>query len=209
MPLLYSDSVLVGDDLTLQSALIHVKEQRILSVSPCTRNECQDVVYEDLGNQLVAPAWVNIHTHLPMTAFRGIGGLLSKKGNVVEDLYFQLEKELLPNDIRCFSRIAAIEAISNGIGFCFEHYYHAIELAKGFMDVGLCAAISPTIQDKAGPGKERFEEAIHNTEYLHQNQKFRDHGIYTAVGPHASDTVSSSLFRIVCQHGIPSAPRIM
>ena len=52
-----------------------------------------------------------------MLAFRGIGGLASLEGNVVKDLYFRLEQNLEPEDVRAFTRLGAVEALMSGTGF--------------------------------------------------------------------------------------------
>jgi cytosine/adenosine deaminase-related metal-dependent hydrolase len=51
-----------------------------------------------------------------MSAFRGIGGVAALSGNVVEDLFFQIESLVQPGDIRAFTRMGAYEALLSGTG---------------------------------------------------------------------------------------------
>ena len=117
------------------------------------------VVVEDLGSALTTPAFINAHTHLCMLAFRGIGGLASLEGNVVKDLYFRLEQNLEPEDVRAFTRLGAVEALMSGTGFVWEHYYFGDMSPEALQDVGLNGAIASTLQDIDGPGKHRTEKA--------------------------------------------------
>lgn len=60
----------------------------------------------DFGDKPIRPAFINSPTHLPMSAFRGIGG--------GEDLFFQIQSSLQPGDIRAFTRMGAYEALLSG-----------------------------------------------------------------------------------------------
>ena len=57
----------------------------------------------DLGDRLLAPAFVNSHTHLAMVAFRGLLSSATLKGNVVTELFFNLETHLTPEDVYAFA----------------------------------------------------------------------------------------------------------
>ncbi|TVQ90237.1 MAG: hypothetical protein EA397_12835 [Deltaproteobacteria bacterium] len=199
---LYAERVLLEsqDESRIEPALIRWRAGVITEVRPCGRAEAQTLAPEriDLGDRLVAPAWVNAHTHLAMSALRGLGGDEAREGNVVEDLWFRVESELTRDDVRAFARLGALECLLCGTGAVFDHYYHADAVAEALVDVGLEGMVAPTLQDLAGPGSGDFEAALATTLELDDRTDLVERGIVVALGPHASDTVSDGLWaRIV------------
>jgi 5-methylthioadenosine/S-adenosylhomocysteine deaminase len=160
-----------------------------------------------LGSKLLAPAFVNAHTHLAMIAFRGIGGLESLRGNVIEDLYFRLEKDLTPEDVYAFSRVGAQEVLLSGTAAVYDHYYGGSALANALLDAGLSGVVAPTLQDLAGPGVLALDEQLAATLSIHSDASFAARGVFAALGPHATDTVSDALWRTLSdlaeQHALP------
>ncbi len=148
----------------------------------------------DLGDHLVAPAWVNAHTHLPMSSLRSIGGAQAREGNVVEDLWFAIEAQLVPADVRAFARMGALECLLSGTGAVFEHYYFADAVVEALLDVGLCGVVAPTLQDRGGPGAAAWEAQLEATARLHADAALAERGVVMALGPHATDTVSDELW---------------
>ncbi len=210
---IFSERVLLPD-FTIHPCIISIQAGSITSVTPATRKiwngwkeQASPLEIEDLGDALITPAFVNAHTHLCMLAFRGIGGLASLEGNVVKDLYFKLEQNLLPEDVRAFTRLGAVEALMSGTGMVWEHYYFGNMLVEGLSDVGLCGAVASTLQDLDGPGKDRTEDAWIETFDLQENTDALQKGIVSVIGPHATDTVSDDLWKTIAtqadEHNLP------
>ena len=149
----------------------------------------------DFGSFVVAPAWVNAHTHLAMNFFRGLAVESQVAGNLVHDLFFGLESHLKPDDVRAFSRVAAYECLLSGTGLVWDHYYHAEAAAQGIADTGLCAVVAPTLQDLSGPGCQLWQQHLDQTLSIQANSALRSAGIYAALGPHATDTVSAPFWK--------------
>lgn len=149
----------------------------------------------DLGDRLLTPAFINGHTHLAMAAFRGVAGLAALRGNVVEDLFFHLERELSAAEVRAFTRLGAYESLLAGVGTVFDHYYQGEAVAEALSDVGLTGVVAPTLQDLAGPGQAHHRSALAATLAIDECTRLRTAGVVAAVGPHATDTVSAALWR--------------
>jgi cytosine/adenosine deaminase-related metal-dependent hydrolase len=144
---------------------------------------------------LLSPAFVNAHTHLAMSFFRGIDLSPHNQHNMVEDLFFTLEQHLQPADVRAFTRMGAYESLLHGVGFVWDHYYHGESIAEALADTGLAGAVAPTLQDRSGPGKAAWQQQWQATEAINRNSSMRARGIYAAFGPHATDTVSTQLWQ--------------
>ena len=191
-----------GETLTVQPATVRVEGNLITQVGP---SDAAGVTI-DLGDKIIAPAFVNAHTHLSMGAFRGLMGSQDLAGNVVEDLFFRLEQSLTAEDIRAFTRLGAYESLMHGVGLVWDHYYAALAVAEAVRDVGLCAVVAPTLQDISGPGHKEWREQLAATVAL-SDASWADHGVFAALGAHATDTVSETLWRTVAEtsarYGLP------
>jgi len=150
----------------------------------------------DLGDHLVTPAFVNAHTHLALAFLRGVQTARVRR-NLVEDLFFAYESRLTPQDVRAFSRMGAYESLLSGVGFVWDHYYGGSAVADALLDTGLAGVVAPTLQDLAGPDREGAQQALDATLQIAGSERHRQAGIYAALGPHATDTVSPALFRQV------------
>lgn len=149
----------------------------------------------DFGDKLIAPAFVNAHTHVSLASLRGaIGG--ATEGNVVEDLFYGFESRQSADDVRAFARMGAYESLLCGVGLVWDHYFFGEAMARAFEDVGLAAVVGPTLQDLSGPGVTQWEAQLEATEALADAQRT---GIYAAVAPHATDTVSDELWKRACE----------
>lgn len=160
----------------------------------------------DFGERLVTPAFVNAHTHLALAFLRGVE-VSSASRNLVEDLYFAFESRLTPEDIRAFSRMGAYESLLSGVGLVWDHYYGGAAVADALLDTGLCGVVAPTVQDVAGPDRDGAESAIAATLELAHSGRHHAAGVFAALGPHATDTVSPVLLRrlaeLAGQHELP------
>lgn len=147
----------------------------------------------DLGGKLLAPAWVDGHTHIALSVLRAVS-LEEMSGNVVESVYYRYESHLTPEDIRAFARMGAWECLLAGTAAVFEHYYAAEQVAEALLDVGITGVIAPTLQDLAGPGMADHDAQLEATERIHRSERLQAAGVFAALGPHATDTVSDGLF---------------
>jgi len=150
---------------------------------------------DDQGDRPITPAFVNAHTHLALAFLRGPEVARGARGNLVEDLFYVRERALFPEDVRAFVRMGAYESLLAGVGLVWDHYYFGDAVADGLRDTGLAGVVAPTLQDLAGPGAERTDAALATTEALAGRRELESRGIFAALGPHATDTVSGGTWR--------------
>lgn len=148
----------------------------------------------DVGSDPIVPGWVNAHTHLAMSALRGIASRAACANNVVTDVFFRLEAALTPRDVFAFTCLGAYESLVLGGLYVFDHYYYGEQVARALVEVGLPGTVAPAVQDCSGPFMSSFEEALDATMAIHGEKTFQDAGVQAAFGPHAGDTVSADLF---------------
>jgi 5-methylthioadenosine/S-adenosylhomocysteine deaminase len=155
-----------------------------------------DAVIDDLGEAWLTPALIDGHTHLSLHSVRGLAEKHTTETNMVEGLYYRYESGLTAPEVRSFARMGAYEALIHGTGLVFDHYFHALEIAGAAVDVGLAAAVAPTVQDIGGPFQHASDEGLAAAETL-DSPEWADRGIVAMIGPHAMDTVSPALWRKV------------
>jgi cytosine/adenosine deaminase-related metal-dependent hydrolase len=195
--------------LVIRPAVIHVIGANITRVAAfdADHHEPDGKAREiDLGDHLITPAFVNAHTHLALAFLRGVTAQ-GHRQNLVEDVFFHYESKLTREDVRAFSRMGAYESLLSGVGAVWDHYYGGTALADALADVGLAGVIAPTLQDLDGPGKADSERALEATLEIAGSAAYRERGILAALGPHATDTVSSALFTRIAElaeaHALP------
>jgi len=183
-----------GDGFRLGEAYLGIEAGFIRAIRPTPP---PDAAVDSVGNALITPAFVDAHTHLSLTCARGFQFDAVAKDNMVEDFYFKLEAHVTPEDVRAFVRIGAIECLLHGTGLVWDHYYYPDAVVAGLQDAGLAGVVAPALQDIAGPGKDDWEANLEATTRLSTSHLRA--GITTAVGPHATDTVSDALMAKAAQ----------
>lgn len=166
-----------------------------------------DVPVEDLGERMVTPAFIDGHTHLCLSALRGLSVPEDADANLVEDFFFRIETKMGPDDVRAFVRMGAYEALIHGTALVWDHYYRPDSVIAGLLDVGLPAVVAPTLQDLSGPGVDQHDASLERTATIAADASLAARGIFAAYGPHATDTVSDALFAQVAErserHALP------
>ena len=141
----------------------------------------------DTGGDIAMPGMINLHNHIPMVAFRGLGE--NEVDNRLFKFFFPLERELLSRDlIRTAARHAAIELALSGVTLVTDMYYHEDEVARSVAEVGIRGVLGETVigfpvVDAAEPygGLAYAEQFI---------EEWKGHALITpAVAPHAPYTV--------------------
>ena len=162
------------------------------------RHQAQTVY--DVGSSPIVPGWVNAHTHLAMSALRGLTNQVARSGNVVTDLFFRVESALTAEDVFAFTCLGAYESVLSGCLYVFDHYYFGHAIARALAHVGMPGMVAPTLQDKAGPFAHCWEEQLAATLDIAANETLKSQGISSALGPHAGDTVSVEAFGRIAAH---------
>lgn len=141
----------------------------------------------DAGGDLAMPGMINLHNHIPMVAFRGLGE------NGVDDrlfkFFFPLEKELLSRElIRTASRHAAIELALSGVTLVTDMYYHEDEVARSVAEVGIRGVLGETVIGfPVVDAKEPWGGLAYAEQFI---EEWKGHPLITpAVAPHAPYTV--------------------
>jgi cytosine/adenosine deaminase-related metal-dependent hydrolase len=141
----------------------------------------------DAGGDFAMPGMINLHNHIPMVAFRGLGE--NGVENRLFKFFFPLEKEMLSRDlIRTAARHAAIELALSGVTLVTDMYYHEDEVARAVAEVGIRGVLGETVIGfPVVDAPEPFGGLAYAEQFI---KEWKDHPLITpAVAPHAPYTV--------------------
>jgi 5-methylthioadenosine/S-adenosylhomocysteine deaminase len=176
------------------AAVVRIEGSRIAAVEPVGdyARAIADETILDFGDRPITPAFIDAHTHLALAFLRGLATKLPRGANLVEDFFFRYESRLTADDVAAFVRASAYESLLCGVGLVYDHYYFGEAVAGAIAESGLSAVIAPTLQDLSGPGRAMHDRQLEATSAL-ASERWAERGIFAALGPHATDTVSATL----------------
>ena len=139
-----------------------------------------------LDHHLVSPSFVNTHTHLPMSLFRGLADNLSLK-TWLEDYIFPLEGQCVDEEfIKIGTQLALIELIRSGVTTCCDMYFFNHIIAKVLSEAGMRAHVGigiPSVEKDDGRHwkekslflKEKFETASQSDKKIEKAKQVKTH----------------------------------
>jgi 5-methylthioadenosine/S-adenosylhomocysteine deaminase len=143
------------------------------------------------GGHAVLPGFVNAHTHVPMTLFRGIADdrdLMDWLTNFI----FPAEAKNVDRDfVKWGTRLAAAEMIRSGTTTFADMYYFEADIAREAKAAGLRGVLGNTFIDFPAPDNKTWEAAIAYMRTFAKEWK-GDRLITPALAPHAPFTVSTA-----------------
>lgn len=155
----------------------------------------------DAGGQLALPASLCGHTHFYGAFARGWaypGPPASRFGEILERLWWRLDKALTPEDVRYSALVCLVDAIRHGTTTLVDH--HASPFAiDGSLDViagavlrsGVRAALCYEVSDRDG-GARTTQGLAENVRFLRRMQAHPHRQLAASFGLHASLTLSDA-----------------
>ncbi len=163
--------------------------------------------YLDLSQHLVTPGFINAHTHLPMTLFRGLAEDMDFH-QWLNEYILPIEKDLLNRDfVRVGAELAAWECIRSGTTCVNDMYYFTDVILDVLDKAGLRGLVSQTFMSSPTPDNKKQDQSDYKI--LAKNiKKFKNHSrLQASAGPHAPYTCTDDLLKAVRQfandHRIP------
>ena len=141
------------------------------------------------GGHAVVPGFVNAHTHVPMTLFRGIADDRELMDWLTNFIFPAEAKNVDREFVKWGTRLAAAEMIRSGTTTFADMYYFESDIARETKAAGLRAVLGETLIDFPAPDNKTWDAAI---EYMrgYVKQWKGDRLITPAFAPHAPYTVS-------------------
>lgn len=150
----------------------------------------------DARGKAVMPGFVNTHTHVPMTLFRGIADDRELMDWLTHFIFPAEAKNVTADFVKWGTRLAAAEMIRSGTTTFTDMYYFESVIAAEAKRAGLRGVVGETVIDFPVPDNKTWDEAM---AYCRKFIKewHGDRLITPAIAPHAPYTVSEEHLRQV------------
>ena len=145
----------------------------------------------DASGKVLLPGFVNTHTHLSMTLFRGLADDLSLD-SWLNDHIWPMEANL--NGDYCYigALLGAVELIKSGTTTFSDMYFYMEDVARAVDEAGIRAVLSYGMID-FGDAEKREAEIKENLTLFENCNGMADGRIKVFFGPHSPYTASEEL----------------
>jgi 5-methylthioadenosine/S-adenosylhomocysteine deaminase len=193
-----ADLVVSGTVVTMDSArtilddgVVVVKGDTIVAVGPRAALESKYTAAQtiDAKGKLILPGFINGHTHVPMTLFRGLHDDVTLNDWLYKYIFPAEAKNVNEEFVRWGTRLAAAEQIRGGVTTFADMYYFEDAVAEETKAAGMRGVLGETFIDFPAPDNKSEGEMLAYTEkFLKKWQG--DPLIHAAVAPHSIYTCS-------------------
>ena len=190
------NTILIKDAFILKSNFEYEKQSILIKNNLIS--EISDEIPEDnagkvidANGKILLPGFINTHTHLSMTLFRGLADDLSLD-SWLNDHIWPIEANL--NGEYCYigALLGAVELIKSGTTTFSDMYFYMEDVARAVDEAGLRAVLSYGMIDFSDA--ERREAEIKENFTLFENcNGMADGRIKVFLGPHSPYTASEEL----------------
>lgn len=198
MPKERADTVITGMVVTMDGqrhvyddGAIVVTGDTIVAVGPRSELEARYEGHQiiDAKNKLVLPGFINGHTHVPMTLFRGLHDDVTLNDWLYKYIFPAEKKNVDEQFVRWGTRLAAAEQIRSGVTTFADMYYFEDAVAEETKAAGMRGVLGETFIDFPAPDNKTAAAMLEYTgKFLQKWQG--DPLIHAAVAPHSIYTCS-------------------
>jgi 5-methylthioadenosine/S-adenosylhomocysteine deaminase len=195
---LQADTIITGVVVTMDAqrhvyddGAVVVRDDTILEVGPRAELETKYLARQVMNtkNKLVLPGFVNGHTHVPMTLFRGLHDDVTLNEWLYKYIFPAEAKNVTEEFVRWGTRLAEAEQIRSGVTTFADMYYFEDAVAEETKAAGMRGVLGETFIDFPAPDNKTKAAMLAYTEtFLSKWQG--DPLIHAAVAPHSIYTCS-------------------
>jgi len=170
---------------------VAVKGDTIVGAGPRREIESKYLAVQtiDAKGKLVLPGFINGHTHVPMTLFRGLHDDVTLNDWLYKYIFPAEKQNVNEEFVRWGTRLAAAEQIRGGVTTFADMYYFEDAVAEETKAAGMRGVLGETFIDFPAPdNKNEAEMLAYSEKYLKKWQG--DPLIHAAVAPHSIYTCS-------------------
>jgi len=163
----------------------------IIAVGPRSEIEAKYQARQTINatNHLILPGFINGHTHVPMTLFRGIHDDVTLNDWLYKYIFPAEAKNVTEEFVRWGTRLAAAEQIRSGVTTFADMYYFEDAVAEETKAAGMRGVLGETFIDFPAPDNKTNAAMLAYTEnFLKKWQG--DPLIHAAPAPHSIYTCS-------------------
>ncbi|MGA7686856.1 MAG: amidohydrolase [Terriglobales bacterium] len=193
-----SDTIITGIVVTMDAArsiyhdgAVAITGDTIVAVGPRAEIEASYRATQtiDARGKLILPGFINGHTHVPMTLFRGLHDDVTLNDWLYKYIFPAEKLNVTEDFVRWGTRLAAAEQIRSGITTFADMYYFEDAIAEETKKAGMRGLLGETWIDFPTPdNKDRAAMQAYTEKFLQKWQG--DPLIHASVAPHSIYTCS-------------------
>src|SRR5450631_2576958 len=180
-----------GARAILHDGSVVIKGDAIVAIGPRAEveNRYKGAQVIDARGRLVLPGFINGHTHVPMTLFRGLHDDVTLNDWLYKYIFPAEAKNVNEEFVRWGTKLAAAEQIRSGVTTFADMYYFEDAVAEETKAAGMRGVLGETFIDFPAPDNKTNAEMLAYTEkFLKKWQG--DALIHAAPAPHSIYTCS-------------------
>lgn len=180
-----------GRRVIYDDGAVVMKGDSIVAVGPRSELETKYSAAQTINakDKLIVPGFINGHTHVPMTLFRGIHDDVTLNDWLYKYIFPAEAKNVNEEFVRWGTRLALAEQIRSGVTTFADMYYFEDAIAEETKAAGMRAVLGETFIDFPAPDNKSNAEMFTYTEkFLKKWQA--DPLIHAAPAPHSIYTCS-------------------
>src|SRR6266403_2476245 len=195
-----ADTIITGGTVVAMDGQRHIYDDgavvvagdTIVAVGPRAELEARYESRETINakNTLVLPGFINGHTHVPMTLFRGLHDDVTLNDWLYKYIFPAEKKNVTEEFVRWGTRLAAAEQIRSGVTTFADMYYFEDAVAEETKAAGMRGVLGETFIDFPAPDNKTNAAMLAYTEKFLQKWQ-GDPLIHAAVAPHSIYTCSA------------------
>jgi 5-methylthioadenosine/S-adenosylhomocysteine deaminase len=180
-----------GARAVYQDGSLAVRGDSIVAVGPRAEIEShyRGAQVIDARGHLVLPGFINGHTHVPMTLFRGLHDDVTLNDWLYKYIFPAEAKNVNEDFVRWGTRLAAAEQIRAGVTTFADMYYFEDAIAEETKAAGMRGVLGETFIDFPAPDNKSEAEMLAYTEKFLKHWQ-GDPLIHAAAAPHSIYTCS-------------------
>jgi len=175
----------------IDDGALAIKGDSIIAVGPRSDIEAKYAAPDTLNasGKLILPGFINGHTHVPMTLFRGLHDDVTLDDWLRKYIFPAEAKNVTEEFVRWGTRLAAAEQIRAGVTTYADMYYYEDAVAEETKAAGMRGVLGETFIDFPAPDNKTEAAMLTYTEaFLKKWQG--DPLIHASVAPHSIYTCS-------------------
>ena len=175
-----------GHSRMIEGGAVAIRDTRIVGVGTqediARRFQAKHTL--DKPDAILAPGFIDTHTHAPMSLFRAIADDMRLDDWLTNFIFPAESKNVTPDFVRWGTRLACLEMVLAGITTYTDMYYFEDVEAETAKQAGVRGVLGQTIIGFPAPDHKTWQDTLAATEkYIQKYQK--DDLIVPAVAPHS------------------------
>jgi len=188
-----------GDRHIIENGQLAIRGGEIFYVGPAKNeipfpNGIQFKETIDAHGKLLLPGFINAHTHVPMSLFRGLKDDVTLDDWLRKFIFPAEAKNVTEDFVRWGTRLAAAEQIRSGVTTFADMYYFEDAIAEETKAAGMRGVLGETFIDFPAPDNKTRDQLLAYAEKFLQRWR-NDPLIHAGVAPHSIYTDSEQTLK--------------